>query len=128
MELHDVSYGIEYVARPLLLFFSFENQLLWFRHRYAVSSLMDTAYWSSEYYRLGVGNSTTMGREKSRAAAKNKGSKASGSSTMNDNALARLVVNELTTAEVQQREAFIEIKNVVNEKLQLWSIEHNKKT
>ncbi|GJV07470.1 putative reverse transcriptase domain-containing protein [Tanacetum coccineum] len=31
MELHDVSYGIEYVARPLLLFFSSENQLLWFR-------------------------------------------------------------------------------------------------
>ncbi|GJT70702.1 hypothetical protein Tco_1029988 [Tanacetum coccineum] len=33
MELHDVSYGIEYVARPLLLFFSSENQLLWFRYR-----------------------------------------------------------------------------------------------
>ncbi|GKB60144.1 hypothetical protein Tco_0916330 [Tanacetum coccineum] len=33
MELHDVSYGIEYVARPLLLFFSFENRLLWFRYR-----------------------------------------------------------------------------------------------
>ncbi|GJY72805.1 hypothetical protein Tco_0477236 [Tanacetum coccineum] len=31
MELHDVSYGIEYVARPLLLFFSSENRLLWFR-------------------------------------------------------------------------------------------------
>ncbi|GKE01158.1 hypothetical protein Tco_1389141, partial [Tanacetum coccineum] len=49
-------------------------------------------------------------REKVRAAAKNKGSKASGLSTMNDNALARLVVNELTAAEVQQREVFIEIK------------------
>ncbi|GJW04996.1 hypothetical protein Tco_1563852 [Tanacetum coccineum] len=89
MELHNVSYGIEYVARPLLLFFSSENQLLWFRYRdydlahlelvfefsiykvwksvgygvsmywiwrigdflehgYAISSLMDTAYWSSE--------------------------------------------------------------------------------
>ncbi|GJU59138.1 hypothetical protein Tco_1236904 [Tanacetum coccineum] len=33
MELHDVSYGIEYVARPLLLFFSSENRLLWFRYR-----------------------------------------------------------------------------------------------
>ncbi|GJZ74817.1 retrovirus-related pol polyprotein from transposon TNT 1-94 [Tanacetum coccineum] len=33
MELHDVSYGIEYGARPLLLFFSFENRLLWFRYR-----------------------------------------------------------------------------------------------
>ncbi|GJU67301.1 hypothetical protein Tco_1253560 [Tanacetum coccineum] len=33
MELHDVSYGIEYVARPLLHFFSSENRLLWFRYR-----------------------------------------------------------------------------------------------
>ncbi|GJX78775.1 putative nucleotidyltransferase, ribonuclease H [Tanacetum coccineum] len=33
MELHDVSYGIEYVARPFLLFFSSENRLLWFRYR-----------------------------------------------------------------------------------------------
>ncbi|GKB40623.1 hypothetical protein Tco_0885565 [Tanacetum coccineum] len=49
MELHVVSYGIDNVARPLLLFFSSENRLLWFRHGYAVSSLMDTAYWSSEY-------------------------------------------------------------------------------
>ncbi|GJX26308.1 hypothetical protein Tco_0232604 [Tanacetum coccineum] len=31
MELHDVSYGIDNVARPLLLFFSSENRLLWFR-------------------------------------------------------------------------------------------------
>ncbi|GJS45724.1 putative reverse transcriptase domain-containing protein [Tanacetum coccineum] len=68
MELHDVSYGIEYVARPLLLFFSSENQLLWFRYReydlahlklvfefsiynvwksvqYGVSNGLDTAYW-----------------------------------------------------------------------------------
>ncbi|GKA67891.1 ribonuclease H-like domain-containing protein [Tanacetum coccineum] len=37
MELHDVSYGIEYVARPLLLFFSSKNRLLWFR-RYLMSS------------------------------------------------------------------------------------------
>ncbi|GKD78895.1 hypothetical protein Tco_1341516, partial [Tanacetum coccineum] len=41
--------------------------------------------------------------------------------------------NEMTTAEVQQREAFIERSkggksDVVNEKLQLRSIEHNKKT
>ncbi|GJR92447.1 hypothetical protein Tco_0264621 [Tanacetum coccineum] len=33
MELHDVSYGIEYVAQPLLLFFSFENRILWFMYR-----------------------------------------------------------------------------------------------
>ncbi|GKC83314.1 hypothetical protein Tco_1139031 [Tanacetum coccineum] len=68
MELHDVSYGIEYVARPLLLFFSSENRLLWFRYReydlehlklvfefsnynvwksvqYGVSNGLDTAYW-----------------------------------------------------------------------------------
>ncbi|GJX96871.1 reverse transcriptase domain-containing protein [Tanacetum coccineum] len=50
------------------------------------------------------------GSDKARAAAKNKGSKASESSTMNDDALAKLVVNELTTAEVEQREAFIELK------------------
>ncbi|GJR45580.1 hypothetical protein Tco_1313683 [Tanacetum coccineum] len=50
------------------------------------------------------------GRDKARAAAKNKGSEASGSSTMNDNALARLMVNEMSSAEVQQREAFMELK------------------
>ncbi|GJY38074.1 hypothetical protein Tco_0424438 [Tanacetum coccineum] len=33
MELHVVSYGIGYVARPLLFFFSSKNQLLWFRYR-----------------------------------------------------------------------------------------------
>ncbi|GJV21951.1 hypothetical protein Tco_1370971 [Tanacetum coccineum] len=33
MELHDVSYGFEYVARPFLLFFSSENRLLYFRYR-----------------------------------------------------------------------------------------------
>ncbi|GJZ26296.1 hypothetical protein Tco_0570549 [Tanacetum coccineum] len=93
MELHDVSYGIDSVARPLLLFYSSENRLLWLRYReydlahlklvfefsiytlwsrsrydiskgldtaywrflgvrtthgYAVSSLMDMAYWLSE--------------------------------------------------------------------------------
>ncbi|GKB71071.1 hypothetical protein Tco_0932483 [Tanacetum coccineum] len=50
------------------------------------------------------------GRDKARAATKNKGSEASGSSTMNDNALARLMVNEMSSAEVQQREAFMELK------------------
>nr|GEW56936.1 hypothetical protein [Tanacetum cinerariifolium] len=50
------------------------------------------------------------GGDKARAAAKNKGSKALRSSTMNDDALARLVVNEMSTAEVEQREAFIELK------------------
>ncbi|GKC68553.1 hypothetical protein Tco_1101151, partial [Tanacetum coccineum] len=55
-------------------------------------------------------NSTTRGRDKARAAAKNKGSKMSGSSTMNEDALSRLMVNEMTYAEVQQREAFMELK------------------
>ncbi|GJX12200.1 hypothetical protein Tco_0202059 [Tanacetum coccineum] len=50
------------------------------------------------------------GRYKARAAAKNKRSKAPGSSTMNDDALAKLMVNEMTSAEVQQREAFMELK------------------
>nr|GEW61769.1 hypothetical protein [Tanacetum cinerariifolium] len=36
-------------------------------------------------------------RDIARAAGKNKGSKASGSSTMNDDALARLMVTEMTT-------------------------------
>ncbi|GJV38652.1 ALP1-like protein [Tanacetum coccineum] len=50
------------------------------------------------------------GRDKARAAGKNKGSKASGSSTMNDDALARLMVTEMTTQEKEQRGNFLEIK------------------
>ncbi|GJT88594.1 hypothetical protein Tco_1070311 [Tanacetum coccineum] len=42
-----VSYGIKRVARPFL-FLPSKNQLLW--HRYAISSLMDTAYRLSEQY------------------------------------------------------------------------------
>ncbi|GJV56365.1 zf-CCHC domain-containing protein [Tanacetum coccineum] len=74
MRLQVVSYGISYYARPLLLFFSSENRLLWLsrygvlsssgydilnlvplwslvkcRHRYIVSSLMDMAYWMPEH-------------------------------------------------------------------------------
>ncbi|GJW87135.1 RNA-directed DNA polymerase, eukaryota [Tanacetum coccineum] len=49
------------------------------------------------------------GKDTVRAAGKNKGSKASGSSTMNDDALARLMVTEMTTPEKEQREAFLEI-------------------
>ncbi|GJX82699.1 hypothetical protein Tco_0332180 [Tanacetum coccineum] len=68
MELHDVSYGNEYIARPLLLIFSSEILLLWFRYRecdlahlklvsefsiynvwmsvqYGVSNRLDTMYW-----------------------------------------------------------------------------------
>nr|GEX06437.1 hypothetical protein [Tanacetum cinerariifolium] len=55
-------------------------------------------------------NGDALARDKARAAAKNNGSKASGSSTMNDDALARLMVNEMTSAEVQQRKAFMELK------------------
>ncbi|GKE35298.1 reverse transcriptase domain-containing protein, partial [Tanacetum coccineum] len=49
-------------------------------------------------------------RPKGRDKAKNKGSKASGSSTMNDDAPARLMVIEMTAAEVAQREKFMELK------------------
>ncbi|GJT86651.1 hypothetical protein Tco_1068368 [Tanacetum coccineum] len=50
------------------------------------------------------------GRDKARAAGKNKEPKASGSSTMNGDALTRLMVTEMTAAEKEQCEAFIEIK------------------
>ncbi|GJS82078.1 hypothetical protein Tco_0748619 [Tanacetum coccineum] len=56
------------------------------------------------------GNSTTRGRDKARAAEKNKGSKALGSLTMNDDALSRLMVTEMTAQEKEERLAFIEIK------------------
>ncbi|GKC38636.1 ALP1-like protein [Tanacetum coccineum] len=46
------------------------------------------------------------GRDKARVAGKNKGSKASGSSTMNEDALARLMVSEMTTHETEQRKFF----------------------
>ncbi|GJX15683.1 glutathione S-transferase T3-like protein [Tanacetum coccineum] len=49
-------------------------------------------------------------RPEGRDKAKNKGSNASGSSTMNDVALARLMVTEMTAAEVAQREKFMELK------------------
>nr|GEW50664.1 hypothetical protein [Tanacetum cinerariifolium] len=52
----------------------------------------------------------TESRDKARDAAKKKGSRASGSSSMNDEALARLMVTEMTTQEKEQRDAFIEIK------------------
>ncbi|GJV60791.1 hypothetical protein Tco_1348838 [Tanacetum coccineum] len=50
------------------------------------------------------------GRDKAKAAAKNKGSKASGSSTTNDDALARLMVTEMIAAEVAQHEKFMQLK------------------
>ncbi|GJY60598.1 hypothetical protein Tco_0461255 [Tanacetum coccineum] len=50
------------------------------------------------------------GRDKARASGKNKGLKASGLSSMNDDALAWLMVTEMTIQEKKQREAFLEIK------------------
>ncbi|GJZ03773.1 hypothetical protein Tco_0537048, partial [Tanacetum coccineum] len=50
------------------------------------------------------------GRDKVRGAGKNKGSKTSGSSTINDDALARLMVTEMTAPEKEERLAFLEIK------------------
>ncbi|GJR12374.1 hypothetical protein Tco_0795026 [Tanacetum coccineum] len=50
------------------------------------------------------------GRDKARVARENKGSKASGSSTVNEDALARLMVTEMTAQEKEQRENFLEIK------------------
>ncbi|GJR21165.1 glutathione S-transferase T3-like protein [Tanacetum coccineum] len=49
-------------------------------------------------------------RPEGRDKAKNNRSNASGSSTMNDVALARLMVTEMTAAEVAQREKFMELK------------------
>nr|GEU70608.1 hypothetical protein [Tanacetum cinerariifolium] len=51
------------------------------------------------------------GRDKARAAAKkNKGTKSSASSSVNDDALARLMVTEMTAQEKQERLAFLGIK------------------
>ncbi|GKF62889.1 hypothetical protein Tco_0182943 [Tanacetum coccineum] len=53
MELHDVSYGIDNIARPLLLFFSSENRLLLGLEVGSIRRIqgLDTAYWGF----LGVG-------------------------------------------------------------------------
>ncbi|GJZ60356.1 hypothetical protein Tco_0616172 [Tanacetum coccineum] len=51
-----------------------------------------------------------MGWDKARDAAKKKRSRASGYSSMNDDALARLIVTEMTTQEKEQREVFLKIK------------------
>ncbi|GJS03576.1 glutathione S-transferase T3-like protein [Tanacetum coccineum] len=50
------------------------------------------------------------GRDKARGAGKNKGSKMSGSSTINEDALARLMVSEMTAHEKEERLAFLKIK------------------
>nr|GEV14049.1 UBN2 domain-containing protein [Tanacetum cinerariifolium] len=50
------------------------------------------------------------GRDKTRGAWKNKGSKASGSSSVNRDALARLMVAEMTAQEKEERLAFLKIE------------------
>ncbi|GJV68600.1 gamma-glutamyltranspeptidase 1 [Tanacetum coccineum] len=50
------------------------------------------------------------GKDKARAVRKKKGSKGSGSSNVNEDALARLMVTEMTTQEKTERLAFLEIK------------------
>ncbi|GJX33890.1 glutathione S-transferase T3-like protein [Tanacetum coccineum] len=90
------------------------------RHKSSGSSLFNTkSVDASIYLNTNVGDNDEdevqeirrpKGMDKARAARKNKGLKASGSSTINDNALARLMVTEMTAAEKEQREAFIEIK------------------
>nr|GEU42032.1 hypothetical protein [Tanacetum cinerariifolium] len=51
-----------------------------------------------------------MGRDKAREDAKKKGSSTSVSSSMNDEALARLMVIEMVTQEKEQRDTILEIK------------------
>ncbi|GKE18848.1 hypothetical protein Tco_1426425 [Tanacetum coccineum] len=51
-----------------------------------------------------------MGRDKAKDAAKKKGSRASGSSSMNDEALARLMGTEMANLEKEECLAFLEIK------------------
>nr|GEY12359.1 hypothetical protein [Tanacetum cinerariifolium] len=51
-----------------------------------------------------------IGRDKAKDAAKKKGSRASGSSSTNDEALARLMVTEMACQEKEERLAFLEIK------------------
>ncbi|GJX80335.1 hypothetical protein Tco_0328484 [Tanacetum coccineum] len=51
------------------------------------------------------------GRDKARAVGrKNKGSKSSASSSVNKDALARLMVTDMTAQEKEERKAFLEIK------------------
>ncbi|GKD41644.1 gamma-glutamyltranspeptidase 1 [Tanacetum coccineum] len=50
------------------------------------------------------------GRDKAKAAGKKKGSKSSASSSVNEDALARLMVTEMGAQEKEERLAFLEIK------------------
>nr|GFC72186.1 hypothetical protein [Tanacetum cinerariifolium] len=51
-----------------------------------------------------------MGRDKAKDATKKKGSRALGSSSMNDEALARLMVTRMASQEKEERLSFLEIK------------------
>ncbi|GJS39395.1 hypothetical protein Tco_0564438 [Tanacetum coccineum] len=76
--------------------------------------LVKVGFVSGKHVRGKVGERWLLGEEilyaRWQDKAKNKGSKASGSSTMNDDALARLMVTELTAAEVAQSKKFMELK------------------
>ncbi|GJW64835.1 gamma-glutamyltranspeptidase 1 [Tanacetum coccineum] len=52
------------------------------------------------------------GRDKAKDAAKKKGPRASGSSSMNDEALARLMVTKMANQEKEERLAFLKIKRI----------------
>nr|GEX31922.1 RNA-directed DNA polymerase, eukaryota [Tanacetum cinerariifolium] len=63
------------------------------------------------------------GRDKVRSAGKNKGLKASGSSTVNKDALTRLMVAVMTAREKEQREKFLKIKRRDVECRGVWSFQ-----
>nr|GFC84780.1 hypothetical protein [Tanacetum cinerariifolium] len=70
------------------------------------------------------------GRDKARASGKNKGSKTSRSSSVNEDALARLMVTDMTGERTTRKILRDQKMNVEchDERLQLKSIEKNKKT
>nr|GEW96707.1 hypothetical protein [Tanacetum cinerariifolium] len=85
--------GDEDYVQKAMLHYEHETRVP-FRYRHCWDVLKD----SPKFQEIAFPNFNQ--RDKVRAAAKNKGSKASGSSTMNDDALARLMVNEMTSDKV----------------------------
>nr|GEU30588.1 hypothetical protein [Tanacetum cinerariifolium] len=82
-----------------------------FKFRHCWDVLKDSPkFQDMAFPNLNQGKFDDQMRDKAKAAAKNKWSKASASSTMDDDAVAKLVVNEMIAAKVEQREAFIELK------------------
>ncbi|GJZ47779.1 glutathione S-transferase T3-like protein [Tanacetum coccineum] len=93
-----------------------------FKYRHCWEVLKDSPKWkeqellkfateseggSKRHKSSGSSSFNTESGDATRSAGKNKGS---GSSTMSDDALARLMVTEMTTQEKEERLAFIEIK------------------